>query len=169
MPQTEEALPAAPTRSTVAIGRHPLHPALVDFPIAFLSGALAADLLFWRTGSAQWADLSFWLIAAGLASGLVAFLAGLVDFLTIARARQTRAGWLHFLFTDLALFLSTFNLVARLEDRPGAVLFAGLGYSLAVTLFLLLGGYTGGRLVFGHMIGVYGGLPGREQERERGA
>lgn len=144
-----------PAPSTVSFRGHPLHPSLTHFPIALLTAALAADLLYWRTGSPEWASFSFWLILAGLVIGLLAFLAGLVDFLTIPRARQTTAGWLHFLTTDLALFLSTFNLAARLDDRQGAVLFAGLGLSAAVALLLLAGGYTGGRLVFRHGVGVH--------------
>jgi len=156
MAKREEAQQPSPTHSTVAIGRHPLHPALVDFPIALLTAALVTDLLFWWTGSPDWASFSFWLILAGFLSGLVAFLTGLVDFLTMARARQVTAGWVHFLVTDLALFLTTFNLATRLDDRQGAVLFAGLALSLVVALLLLVGGYAGGRLVFAHRIGVYG-------------
>lgn len=156
MPETEEVQQAGPTQSTVAIGRHPLHPALVDFPIALLTAAVVTDFLFWWTGSPAWASFSFWLILAGFVTGLIAFLTGLIDFLTIARARQTAAGWVHFVVSDLALFLTTFNLVARLDDRQGAVLFAGLGLSVAVALLLLVGGYAGGRLVFAHRIGVYG-------------
>lgn len=152
-----EKKPLAPgTPSTVAIRNHPLHPALVDFPIAFLIGALVSDLLYWWTGSPQWADFSFWLILGGLVTGFIAFLTGLIDFLTIARVRETMVGWIHFLLTDLALFLSTFNFVARLDDRQDSILFVGLGLSLVVTLLLLIAGFTGGRLVFGNLIGVYG-------------
>ena len=151
----EEVQSRATNKSTVAIGRHPLHPALVDFPIALLTAALATDLLFWWTGSPEWASFSFWLILAGVLTGFVAFLSGLIDFLTIDRARKHAAGWVHFLVTDLALFLSTLNLVARLDERQDAVLFAGLAFSAAVTLLLLVGGYAGGRLVFRHAIGVY--------------
>lgn len=155
MAQSEANPTPSPAPSTVALGRHPLHPSLAHFPIALLTAAFAADLLYWRTGSPDWASFSFWLILAGLLIGLPAFLAGLVDFLTIPRARQTPAGWLHFLTADLALFLSTFNLAARLDDRQGAVLFAGLALSAAVTLLLLAAGYTGGRLVYTHAIGVH--------------
>lgn len=156
MTETEENRPAPGIPSTAAIRNHPLHPALVDFPIAFLTGALVSDLLFWWTGNSQWAEFSFWLILGGLVTGFFAFLTGLIDFLTIARARRTLIGWTHFLLTDLALFLSTFNLLARLEDRQGSILFVGLGFSLIVSLLLLVAGYSGGRLVFGHLIGVYG-------------
>ena len=163
MPQTDETPRPRPTRSAVALGGHPLHPAVVDFPIVLLTTALATDLLFWWTGSPAWADFSFWLILAGFVTGLVAFLTGLIDFLTSEQARQTAAGWVHFLVTDVALFLSVFNLAGRLEDRHGVVLFSGLALSAAVTLLLLVGGYAGGRLVFRHRVGVYGDEPERDK------
>ena len=129
---------------------------LVDFPIAFLTAALLTDLLYWRTGAAQWADFSFWLILGGWLSGLLAVATGLIDFLSSERARNLSTGWLHFLATDLAIFISTFNLIERLPDHQGGVLFAGLVYSAVVAGLLIIASSLGGQLVFRHMIGVYG-------------
>lgn len=145
-----------PTESTVAIRKHPLHPAIVDFPIAFYTAALFTDFAFWSTGDAMWAEFSFWLVAAGLLTGVVAFLTGLVEFMTIRRARTHLSGWLHFLLTDLAVFLSVFNLISRLYDRQGSLLFTGLGLSASTALSVLVAGFWGGRLVFRNRIGVYG-------------
>ncbi len=149
------------------IGKSPLHPVLVDFPIAFLTAALLTDLLYWRTGAAQWADFSFWLILAGWLSGLLAVATGLIDFLSIERARTLSTGWLHFLATDLAIFISTFNLIERLSDHQGGVLFTGLAYSTVVAVLLIIASGLGGQLVFRHMIGIYG-LEGGASGRKRG-
>lgn len=154
--------------SRAAIGEHPLHPVLVDFPIAFLTAALLTDLLYWRTGTAQWADFSFWLILGGWLGGLFAVATGLIDFLSIERARTLSAGWLHFLATDLAIFISTFNLVARLPDHQGAVLPAGLVHSGVVAVLLVIAGGLGGQLVFHHWIGVYGLEEGQAEEEKGG-
>lgn len=142
--------------STISIGKHPLHPAIVDFPIAFLTAALVTDLLFWRTGQSHWAEFSFWLILAGWIMGGLGVITGLIDFLTLLPARALTSGWLHFVLADLAIFLTTFNLISRLYDRQDQIIFAGLGMSALVTLALLITGYLGGRLVFRHHIGVYG-------------
>ena len=152
--------------SRAAIGTHPLHPVLVDFPIVFLISALLTDLLYWWTGAAQWADFSFWLILAGWIGGLLAVATGLIDFLSIERARTLSTGWLHFLATDLAIFISTFNLIARLPDHQGAVLFTGLAYSAVVAVSLIIAGGLGGQLVFHHLIGVYGLEQGQARENE---
>jgi uncharacterized membrane protein len=145
-----------PVDSTVAIRKHPLHPAIVDFPIAFYTAALLTDFTFWFTGDMMWAEFSFWLIAAGLLTGVIAFLTGLVEFMTIQKARNRWSGWLHFLLTDLAVFLSAFNLISRIYDRQGSLLFTGLGLSASTALSVLVAGFLGGRLVFHDRIGVYG-------------
>jgi hypothetical protein len=69
--------------STFAIAGHPLHPLIVTFPIAFLSGAAGADLGYWLTDDPFWARAAIWLIGAGFISGLVAALTGMLDFLRI--------------------------------------------------------------------------------------
>lgn len=142
--------------SKVAIDKHPLHPAIVDFPIAFLTAALVTDLLFWRTGQPHWAEFSFWLILAGWLTGALGVITGLIDFLSLEPARALKSGWLHFLLADLAIFITTFNLISRLYDRQDKIVFTGLGMSALVALALLITGYLGGRLVFRHQIGVYG-------------
>src|SRR3954471_17500016 len=91
--------------STAAVGGHPIHPMLIPFPIAFLCGALATDLAFWGTGDSFWARNSFWLLAAGLVTGVLAALFGLIDFLTIPRARSLAAAWVHFIGNDVVLIL----------------------------------------------------------------
>lgn len=150
--------------STVAIRKHPIHPAIVDFPIALFSAALVSDVLFWRTGGSHWAEFSFWLILGGWLTGGAALVTGLIDFLTIAPARAHPSGWLHFLLNDLAIFLSTFNLIGRLDDRQDSTVFSGLGMSAMVAALLLAGGYFGGRLVFKYMIGVYGSEEKHEEK-----
>ena len=151
--------------STVSIGKHPLHPAIVDFPIAFLCAALVTDLLFWRTGQSQWAEFSFWLILAGWILGGLGVITGLIDFLTLQPARALTSGWLHFILADLAIFMTTFNLMSRLYDRQEKIVFTGLGMSALVALALLITGYLGGRLVFRYHIGTYGGEVNRKGEQ----
>jgi uncharacterized membrane protein len=154
----------APNRA--AIRKLPLHPMLVDFPIAFLGAALITDLLYWRTGAAQWTDFSFWLILAGWLGGLLAVTTGLIDFLSNSRVRTLSTGWLHFLTADLAIFISTFNLITRMADHQGAVLFTGLVYSAAVFILLIIAGRLGGQLVFHHRIGVYNPEKRQGQDKE---
>ena len=53
-------------RTTARIGRHPLHPMLVLFPIGFWISALLCDVLYWQTSEAGFAVAAVWLVGAGL-------------------------------------------------------------------------------------------------------
>jgi uncharacterized membrane protein len=156
MSGTDSAKASKGVPSSVAIRKHPLHPAIVGFPIAFLTAPVITDLLFWQSNDRLWADFSFWLILGGWLTGIGSVLTGLIDFLTIKRARTLKEGWIHFILSDLAVFLATFNLLGRLEDRSGFILFAGLGLSVLISVSLVAGSFFGGRLVFRHLIGPYG-------------
>jgi len=102
------------TRSTAAIFGHPIHPILVVFPIGFLVGALATDLAFWGTSDPFWARASKWLLGAGIVMGVLAAVAGLIEFVTISRVRSLAAGWVHFLGNATAILLSVWNLLHRM-------------------------------------------------------
>lgn len=144
-----------PAPSTAAIGGHPVHPMLVPFPIAFLVGALATDLAYWGTADAFWARGSLWLVGAGVATGAAAALVGLVDFLTIRRAREHAWGWIHFLGNATALLLSLVSWLLRVGSDPAAVILPwGLVLSLVVAALLGITGWAGGELSYRYRIGV---------------
>lgn len=143
------------TPSTAAIARHPLHPMLVNFPIAFLTAALATDLAFWWRGDAFWAEASYWLLLAGLVMGVVAALAGLVDFLTVRDVRRHVSAWSHMLAGIMVLALAAANTQLRWADPVAAALPWGLLLSLATAVLVAVAGWIGGTLTFKHGIGTY--------------
>jgi uncharacterized membrane protein len=146
--------PTEGVTSTAAIAGHPLHPALIPFPIAFLTGALVTDLVYRANGTDFWASMSFWLIAAGLALGALAAVLGLIDFLTIERARAYAAGWIHLGANATALLLTAINLWLRWDDPAAAVIPWGLALSVIVTLLLTIAGWYGGELAYRYKVGV---------------
>ncbi len=142
--------------STVAIAGHPFHPLLVTFPIAFLTAALPTDLAYWFTEDAFWAKVSVWLIGAGIVTGLIAAVTGLLDFLRIERVRQHSAGWLHMSGNVVALLLSSVNLAVRLADPAAAVVPIGLILSAIVAALLGVTGWYGAELIYRHKVAVIG-------------
>lgn len=140
--------------SNVAIAKHPLHPAIVTFPIAFLVGAAGTDLAYWLTSDSFWARASFWLIVAGLAGGVLAALTGMVDFLKIPLVRKRSAGWTHMILNVIALVLTILNLGLRWGHPTQAVVPIGLIISVIVATLLGLSGWYGGELVYRHKIAV---------------
>jgi uncharacterized membrane protein len=142
--------------STVAIAGHPLHPLLVTFPIAFLTAVLATDLAYWFTQDAFWARVSIWLIGAGILTGVIAAITGMLDFLKITRVRQHSAGWIHMVGNAAALGLSLVNFGLRWGNVTGAVVPVGLILSLIVAAALGITGWYGAELVYRHKVAVIG-------------
>jgi uncharacterized membrane protein len=142
------------TESAAAIAKHPLHPFLAAFPITLLVSAFLTDVMFWRSGDMFWARGSLWLIGVGLLTGVVAAMAGLVDFLAVRRARALAAGWVHFIGNDVALVITAWNFWQRTEDLTGVIVPTGLILSGAVVLILSVTGWLGGELAFRHHIGM---------------
>ncbi|MBF2046226.1 DUF2231 domain-containing protein [Leptolyngbya sp. NK1-12] len=142
--------------STVAIIGHPLHPLLVTFPIAFLTAPLLTDLVYWITGDLFWARASFWLIGAGIVTGIIAAITGMMDFLRIDRVRQHSAGWIHMVGNVAALGLSVINLALRWGDQAGPILPFGIVLSLIVAGALGVTGWYGAELIYRHKVAVIG-------------
>ncbi len=144
-------------RSRAAIAGHPIHPMLVPFPIAFLVATFASDLNFWCTGDAFWARASLWLAGAGLVTGLAAAVTDPIDFLSIQRAREGTAGWIHFLGNAVVLLLTLWNVLHRLGDPASGVLPLGVILSGIVALILFVTGWMGGELAYRTKIGQIDG------------
>jgi uncharacterized membrane protein len=55
---------------------HPIHPMLIPFPLGLLPTALVFDIIALSTDNARWADVSFWMITAGIIGALLAAVFG---------------------------------------------------------------------------------------------
>lgn len=141
-------------KSTARFAGHPIHPMLVPYPLAFLFATLVTDLIFWRTQDAFWAQMSFYLLAAGIVTALLAALAGFTDFLGDRRIRALGHAWQHMIGNLTAVGVAVVNLILRLGDPADAILPTGLILSASVALILSFTGWLGGELVFRHRVGV---------------
>ncbi|MER9657874.1 DUF2231 domain-containing protein [Mesorhizobium sp. M0152] len=153
MPETHHLLGVA---TTAKIGRHPVHPMWIPFPIALLVSVFLSDVMFWSTGNAFWAEASFWLLGfALLMSGAAAALAGFADFLGNAAVRSISAAWHHMIgnVTAVVLALASFLLRLSAGAAEGALPW-GLALSTIIVLLLLYTGWKGGTLVYEHRVGV---------------
>lgn len=133
--------------------RHPLHPAIVHFPVACWSLAVITDFAGLWLGETAW-QWSGGLLAVGCAMALVAMAAGMIELPRVPEGAAMRDTYIHIaaMLTAFALFAA--GLFLRLDHyvplQPDAVsLFLDAGGFLA----LALGGWFGGRLVYGHGIG----------------
>lgn len=133
--------------------RHPLHPALVHFPVACWSLAVLADFASLHFGEAAW-SWSGGLLAIGCVTAVVAMLAGMMELTRVPEGAALRDAWWHMGLMLTALGLFSARLLLRLDQlqalAPNTVsLLLDAGGFLA----LAAGGWFGGRLVYGHGIG----------------
>ena len=142
------------TRTAMAIARHPIHPMVVPFPIAFLLGVVATDLAFLFTEDAFWARVSLWLVGAGAILGIGAGIVGTLEMLLIRGIRHRAAAWNHFIMAVMLLAVAFINWLSRLDDPLGAVHGSGLYLSLLGAFLVAVAGWLGGDLVFEHYVGL---------------
>lgn len=146
--------------------RHPIHPALVHFPIACWSMATATDFAGLRFGWATW-QWSTGLLTVGCTIGLVAMLAGLVEFARLEDGPVMTTAYWHLGLMLVAFSLFALRLVTGLHgfspQPPNMLALTLSGFGL---LTLFAGGYLGGRLVYHHGVGVapVGGRPPSSRE-----
>lgn len=146
--------PGTPT--VVAVARHPLHPMLVTFPIAFFVGTLATDLAYWYTTDVFWARASLWLLGAGLGMGVLAGITGTVELLSVSGIRRRPASWNHFVVAVMLLAVEFVNWVIRLADAAAAIVPSGIYLSALGLILVSAAGWMGGHLVFEHQVGTGG-------------
>ena len=134
---------------------HPLHPALVHFPIACWSLATAADVASLWWGKPAWM-LAGVLLALGTLTALAAMATGFIELMKIgAEHPATRDLNRHMLLMLSAWCLYATSLFLRLQGttltQPNTV---DLGLSVVGFVVLSVGGWFGGKLVYGHGVGV---------------
>lgn len=138
-----------------------LHPLVVHFPIAFLTGAMLLYWAAWITRRDDWAWPALWMLAFGAFGGLLAIATGLRARNSVMVAQSVRDQLLlrheHAMIAAFALCLISLAWAwpARPFPRTGRIGFMLL--LLIMTLILAKGADYGGWMVFGYNAG--GSLP----------
>ncbi len=127
---------------------------LVPFPIVCFIGALVTDVVYWRTAEMRWSDISAWLLLIGLILGVLAAIAGLIDFLGNRLIRAQSPAWPHMLGNLLVLLLALFNTMVHTRDAWTSVVPTGLILSVLTVLILPVTGWLGWSMVYRHGVGV---------------
>jgi uncharacterized membrane protein len=133
---------------------HPIHQMLIVFPLGLLATALAFDAVQLVTGNGYWSEIAYWMIAAGVVTGLLAAPFGLIDWLAIpSGTRAKRIGAIHGVGNVVVVFLYGVSWLARTGNPAApempAMALAFLGGGLA-----LITGWLGGELVDRLAVGV---------------
>jgi uncharacterized membrane protein len=133
--------------------RHPLHPAIVHFPVACWSLAVAADFAALRFGEGAW-RWSGGLLAVGCVMALAAMAAGLLELPRVPEGAAMRDTYWHMSAMMVALMLFATRLLLRWDHgqllAPDTI---SLLLDASGFLALTVGGWIGGRLVYDHGVG----------------
>jgi len=141
-------------KSRVRLLGHPLHPMLIVFPLGLLGMAPIFDLIGLIRHETRWSEVAFWLIGAGIITGLLAAVFGLIDWTAIPwRTRAKTIGLLHGGSNVVAVALFAISWWLRRGHSGGsgnaAIVVGWIGLCVA-----LLGGWLGGELVDRLGVGV---------------
>lgn len=139
-------------KSTAHLKGHPLHTILVPFPIAFLTGTVIFGWLGYINQNPDYWKTAGYLEIAGLISGLIAALPGLVDFLrTVPPRSSAKDRAAKHALLNLSMLLLFFMAALKRDTlfSTWVVLFESAGFVL-----MMMAGWMGGTLVVRNQIGV---------------
>jgi len=133
---------------------HPIHPMLIVFPLGLLGMAVVFDIVGLAMNNGYWSEISYWMIAAGVITGLLAAPFGLIDWLAIpAGTRAKRIGAIHGVGNVVVVLLFAASWYLRMPSprTPSMLAFALAFVGLALALVT---GWLGGELVDRLAVGV---------------
>lgn len=140
--------------SRVKLFGHPVHPMLIPFPLGLLGTAVLFDLIATFGDWDSLARAAFYMIAAGILSGLLAAVFGAIDWLAIpSGTRARRIGLLHGSGNVLIVVLFSVAWLLR-RDEPANPDGLVLGLEIVGLLGALVTGWLGGELVDRLGVGV---------------
>jgi uncharacterized membrane protein len=133
---------------------HPVHPMLICFPLGLLPVAAIFDIIHLCTNNGHWADVSYWIIAAGIIGALIAAVFGFIDWLGIPDGTRAKSiGLTHGVanFIVVSLFIVSWFMRRPNPSTPSllAILLGWIGIAIA-----LFSGWLGGELVYRLNMGV---------------
>jgi len=141
-------------KAGVKLFGHPVHQMLIVFPLGLLATSVAFDLAALAANDPRFAEVAFWMIAAGILGGLVAAVFGLLDWLAIPSGTRAKSvGAWHGLGNLIVMVLFAVSWYVRLnaEHRVDTAAFV---LSLVGVGLALVTGWLGGELVDRLGVGV---------------
>ncbi|HEY2932768.1 MAG TPA: Rieske 2Fe-2S domain-containing protein [Acidobacteriota bacterium] len=142
-------------RSTAHFQGHPIHPALIPYPFAFLSGAFLFNLAGWYFDRPPLWIAGGYVALAGMATALIAAVPGFVDYLytvppnSSGKSRAAKHGLLN--IGSLLLFAGAWWVRGGSGEPPTLLT---LGMELIGFAMLNTAGYMGGTLVSRNQISI---------------
>ena len=140
--------------SKAKIFGHPIHQMLIVFPLGLLAMAVIFDIIRLATHNGTWSTVSFYMIAAGVISGLISAVFGLIDYIAIPNNTRAKSGGAtHGIGNVIVVLLFAVSWWRR-RDAPADPGTVALVCSFVGAALALFTGWLGGELVDRLGIGV---------------
>jgi uncharacterized membrane protein len=144
--------------SPASVGKHPIHPMIIPFPIGLWVFSLVADLIYLWRGNPVWRDwVAFYSLLGGIIGAALAAVFGIIDWLSITNPTVKKVADWHARLNVIALlvFVASFSL----RTTSGAHWISGsytipLALSILGVILITISGYLGGELVFRYGVAV---------------
>jgi uncharacterized membrane protein len=134
---------------------HAVHPMLIVFPLGLLGMAAIFDLIHLFAGGTGLSAAAYYMLPAGVVTGLVAAVFGLVDWLAIPEGTRAKAvGLWHGVGNVVVVALFALSWWLRPGDAPHAPGTTAVLFSVVGVVLALVTGWLGGELVERLGIGV---------------
>jgi uncharacterized membrane protein len=133
---------------------HPLHPMLIVFPVGLLATAVIFDIIYLVTRNPTLATVSFYMIAAGAAGGLLAAIFGFIDWLALPTSRAKTIGGWHGIGNVVVVVLFAVSWLLRGNNANFVPSGLALLLSFAGIALALVTSWIGGELVYRLGVGV---------------
>jgi uncharacterized membrane protein len=152
--------------SPASMGKHPVHPIIIPFPIALWIFSLVADVIYLWRGSPVWRDyIAFYTLLGGIVGAVVAAVPGFIDWLSITDREVKRLADWHARLNVIALVVFVVDFYLR--TTGGARWVGGsntipLLLSVLGVILIIISGWLGGEMVYVHGVAV-------EPQRDAGA
>jgi uncharacterized membrane protein len=146
-----------------SIGKHPIHPMLIVFPIGLWVFSLACDLIrLARVSGSAWATVALYAMVGGLIGALCAAIPGFIDLLYYKGGAPPvkKIALTHMTINLTTVVLYAINIWLRVRDPSniGPNMSTPVLLSIIGVALLCVSGWLGGQ-----MVNVYGvGVEGRE-------
>ena len=133
---------------------HPIHQMLIVFPVGLLAMAVIFDALALLAGLSQLTQAAYWMIAAGVVTGLLAAPFGTIDWMAIpGGTRAKRIGAVHGIGNVIVVLLFAGSWLLR-ADALSVPSTAALALSFTGGALALFTAWLGGELVDRLAVGV---------------
>ena len=141
--------------SKARIGKHPIHPMLIPFPLALWTGGFLFDLLGKFSKHPYHHQTAYYMIAVGCIFAVIAAIPGLIDLFgaTAEGSEARRIGWTHAALNIAALLVFAYAVYTRHQVRNYINMPGWIAELIGVAI-IGVSGWLGGSLVYEHRVGV---------------